>query len=330
MAHSPPSVCLVTVLYNSEDGVPDFLASLLAQTLREWRLVVVDNASADRARALVEACGDPRISVVANRSNFGFAKAANQGLVEAVRSGSDFFVLINNDTSFGPDFLRDFVAVREDAGASVLAPRIMRRRDPGRTWYAGGHLERGWALRSVHEDHDPSDTRAYRTVQYATGCCLGITRSALERVGLLDESFFVYWEDADFCLRLEQAAIPVTYCREPMLLHEGGAASGGEFTRSYNRHFYRSYAQLLRKHFGLRHAVPSLLRLAKMRVLRRTQDWRTVPGIVAATLAGLFAPLRPEPRLAPATARAGVAAGQAARIGVRHGNDREEGMSHPR
>lgn len=84
---------------------------------------------------------------------------------------------------------------------------------------------------------------------------MGLSSEVLRRVGLLDESFFVYWEDTDYCMRLKAAGVPITYVRDPMLLHEGGASSGGETSPAATRLYYTGYALLLRKHFGLRRAL---------------------------------------------------------------------------
>ena len=248
-------VHLVTVLYNGEASLPGFLDSLKAQTFRDWRLIAVDNVSRDRSCEVVTVARDDRITLIRNTANLGFAKAANQGLRAAVAAGGEFFVLLNPDTAFSPAFLGDLIARRDALRAPVIVPRIMYMQQPDEAWYAGGHLEDGWVFKNVHEPHDPGDTRPARPVDFASGCCLGLTRDVLERVGLFDESFFVYWEDADLCLRLKHNGVPIVYVREPSLSHAGGTASGGEHSMAYNRLYYRSYVQLLRKHFGLSDAL---------------------------------------------------------------------------
>ncbi len=284
-------VHLITVLYNGADSLPAFLDCLKAQTLRDWHLIAVDNASHDRSRELVTAAGDNRITLVRNAANLGFAKATNQALRAAIAAGGEFFVLFNNDTLFGPDFLRELVEARAALGADVIAPRIMYMEQPNEAWYAGGHLEDGWEFRNVHEPYDPSDTRPARRVEFASGCCLGLTRDVLERVGLLNESFFVYWEDVDFCLRLNEAGIPIFYVPEPSLLHEGAAASGGAFSPSHVRLYYRSYMQLLRKHFGSRRALRTMLRLVAREIERPNRDLQFTRNLAGTMMRGLVAPL---------------------------------------
>jgi GT2 family glycosyltransferase len=283
------TVHLVTVLYNSADCLPTFLASLAAQDSVRWHLTAIDNASADDGAALLAAPGDARISLVRNRENLGFARAANQGMRAALDAGAEFVVLLNNDVELPSDFLRRFLAARDTLDADVLAPRIMYRDPPGASWYAGGHFERGWVFRNVHEEYDPADTRAVRTVEFASGCCLGLTRAVLARVGMFDERFFVYWEDADLCLRLGAMGERIHYLNDLVLLHEGGHSSGGETGTGFNRLFYRSYVQLLRKHFGFFAALRSIFRLVLRELQKPERSGRQRVVIWTAMLRGLVA-----------------------------------------
>lgn len=293
------AVHLVTVLYRSEAGLPAFLASLQAQDIADWRLHVVDNASPDRSRELVAACADPRIGMTVNAVNLGFAKAANQGLRAAAAAGGAFFLVINNDTAFAPDFLRRLAGLRAALNADVITPRIMRSDRPDEGWYAGGSLDRGRIFINVHHRYDPQASRAPVPVDFASGCCLGLARRVVERIGLFDESFFVYWEDTDYCMRLNAHGIVMMYVPELTMLHAAGASSGGEFSDDYLRLYYRSYAQFLRKHFGGRRLATTLFWLW-WRDKGRVRRYRALAIAVAAMIRGLRAPLLPEPALDPA------------------------------
>lgn len=290
-------VYLVTVLYNSADCLAAFVASLRGQECRHWRLIAVDNASADTGAAILTGAADDRISVVRNDRNHGFARAANQGMRAALAEGAEFVVLINNDTVLPADFLARFLALRGELRADVIAPRIMNLRRPDTAWYAGGHLEHDWIFRNIHEPYDPQDKIPVRTVEFASGCCLGISRDALSLAGMLDESFFVYWEDTDFCLRLKALRTPIYYVGDVVIFHEGGHTSGGEFSASFNRLYFRSYIQILRKHFGLAVALRTILRIALKELGRPDKKWRRLSAMLTAMVRGLGAPLLPPARL---------------------------------
>ena len=293
----PSSACdiaLVTILYRSEDGLADFLDSLQAQEMRNWRLYVIDNASPDGSADIAAGRDDPRIVLLRNTANLGFAKAANQGMRAALADGAGFVVLINNDIVFESDFLRRFAAARQTTAAEVITPRVMLRDDPTQSWYAGGSIQEDWVFTNLHHRYDPAASLAPKTVDFAPGCCLGISRAVLEKIGLLDERFFVYWEDVDFCLRLRRHGIPITYVAELSLLHVGAASSGGSAGAGFIRLYYRSYAQILRKHFGWLRAELTILRILALELRNTRGDLQRVARIARAMLGGLLAPGEPE------------------------------------
>ncbi|MBV8121108.1 MAG: glycosyltransferase family 2 protein [Alphaproteobacteria bacterium] len=152
-------------------------------------------------------------------------------------------------------------------------------------------------LTNRHYEYDPHASSAPRQVDFASGCCLGISREVFEKVGLLDESFFVYWEDTDFCMRLKENRIPIFYVPEPSLLHAVSAASGGEFTLAYTRLYCRSYMQFVRKHFGTRRAVATMLRLVLLERKLFRRNHRRIRLVAGSLLRGLATPLVPEARL---------------------------------
>jgi GT2 family glycosyltransferase len=290
-------IYLVTVLYNSRDCIASFAGSLVGQDFRDWRLVAIDNASSDGCSDILSNAMDGRTSILRNSTNVGFARAANQGMRAAFAQGAEFVILINNDIVMPATFLARFLALRRELQADVITPRIMNLDRPDEAWYAGGHLEYGWLFLNIHEPYDREDTRSTRTVDFASGCCLGISRAAVLQVGLFDESFFVYWEDTDFCIRLKQSGIKICYVNDAVIYHEGSHSTGGEHSVTYNRLYYRSYAQILRKHFGIAVAIRMTVRLSLKELGRPDKKWRRLLAMLAAMAKGLVAPLLQPPEL---------------------------------
>ncbi len=253
-------LAIVIVLYRSRDELGPLWDCLRAQSFQDWRLIAVDNSPEDGGGDFLAARGDARVEVVRNAANLGFARAVNQGLHRALAGDVPRCLLLNPDTEFSPDFLAGLMAAWDKTGAQVIAPRVMYHGDPDRAWYAGGHFDDGWTFANRHDPYIPGGPGS-RIVDFASGCCLGITEPVLRRVGLLDESFFVYWEDTDFCLRLKAAGVPIQYVEEPVLLHHSGASTeGGERSPVGEVLYFGNYAVLLRKHFPLPRALLMLLR----------------------------------------------------------------------
>ena len=278
---------IIAVLYNSAEPLPGFLACLNAQVMDDWRLIAVDNASTDGSADLVEAQGDPRFRVIRNVGNLGFARGSNQGIEAAAEEGGELFLLFNTDTMFEADFLHRLLAMRSQTAAGVLAPRIMYAENPEEAWYAGGHFEADWVFRNIHEPFDPAAPQLPRAVEFASGCCLLLTRLVLEKVGLLDEAFFVYWEDTDFCLRLKQHGLPIVYVPDIVILHEGGVSSGGDYGPQHSKLFNASWVRLLRKHFGLITALATIARLVRAEAARPPARRGSIPWLGYTLMLGL-------------------------------------------
>ena len=292
------AVHFITITYNGADHIDRFLDCLAVQTDPDWRLTVIDNASIDSSADIVARHTDPRIALVRNPENIGFARASNQGIRRAAAAGAEFFIIINNDTEFAPDMLTRLLAARISAGAEVITPRIMLRDAPDKAWYVGGYLENSWVLHNVHEVEETPDPPALRKVSFASGCCLGVSRAAFERAGLFDETFFVYWEDTELCMRFAAHGIDMIYARDPVLFHAASSASGGHDTPRYIALYYRSYMQFLRKSFGNLYTLRAMARLL-LRELRRDGGGRVRKSalMTIAMTRGLFAPVGADGRL---------------------------------
>jgi GT2 family glycosyltransferase len=287
---------IIVVLYRSAEAAEMLWECLHRQSFTDWRLVLIDNDPADGAGQALLGKGDPRVSLHINASNEGFARAVNRGLRQAASEGGERSLLLNPDVSFAPDFLARLMERWMALGAEVITPRVMYRDRPDVAWYAGGSLDHGWVFSNQHDPYNPDDP-GERLVGFASGCCLGLSHAVLREIGLLDESFFVYWEDTDFCLRLDRAGKRIQYVNEPFLLHEAGASSGGERSPAGLRLYYRSYAQLLRKYFSFVTVIRTVLRVIAKENGRKGQATGHGRRVAAALLLGLATPLRPVPRL---------------------------------
>ena len=261
---SKPDVSIVIVSFNVYRLLDQCLASLFAtRDDLQTEVIVIDNASEDNTVSLVRA-KHPRVRLIVNDTNLGFAKATNQGL--QVAKGKHIF-LLNPDTVVLPGTmagLARFLDETRDAGA--VGPRLLnpdgslqpscrsfpnllnmaifsfasydwlpRQSNPMR------HLLEGW-------DHS-----RLMAVDYVIGAALMIKRTVLEHVGLLDESFFLYGEEKDWCYRLRQAGYQTYYLPNAQVIHFGGQSSR-QVTRFAVRHLYASHERFLRMHYGFAYA----------------------------------------------------------------------------
>lgn len=266
-------IALVTVTYNGDTVWPEFYESLVAQEGVNWHLIVIDNASSDGTIAQVEAVADPRITIVANKTNVGVAAGNNQGTRLALEMGFDRIALINNDTAFGPDMLRHLAHTldQEKAGAvSALIPFYDR---PDLNWYGGGHFSKLRGMLSLHDGQGeplPAHDRPFRT-DYAPTCCVLFKAEVFEKIGLMDEAYFVYWDDVDFLWRMKKAGIDIIVEPAAVMLHKVSISTGGRSSDFSIRYGHRNQIYFARKHFGRLYAsyvsaLTTVVGLARMAI----------------------------------------------------------------
>ena len=210
---APPLVYIIVLTWNGKADTLECLRSLADLTYPNFRIMVVDNNSADGTA--VEVIKDyPNVEVIVNGSNLRFAGGNNVGIASAVERGAELVLLLNNDTTVERHFLTAMVeAIRSDSGAGMAGPKIYYFGDRKRIWYAGGRIEwwKGWISHVGVRELDEGQYDAPRRIDYVTGCCMLVKREVIERVGMLDEAYYIYGEDADWCVRASRAGFSLLY-----------------------------------------------------------------------------------------------------------------------
>jgi GT2 family glycosyltransferase len=243
-----PRIGLVTVTYNSGSVLQPFLDCVRAQQLRDYRLIVVDNASSDATMNILRAHTDDQLQLIANPDNRGVAEGNNQGIVACREAGIEWVLLINNDTEFTPDLLESLLSSARELNARVLVPRITYFSDPSSDWFAGGHFS--W-LRGFQSRHTKSDgSRIPRRIHYSPTCCMLVRMEVFDEVGMMDPAYFVYWDDTDFCWRLGRHGVPILYDPRVTMAHKVHSLTGGQMSAFSTRYDSRNQIYFLRKHFG--------------------------------------------------------------------------------
>jgi GT2 family glycosyltransferase len=225
------TLAVVVLNWNGLADTRALLPTLLASHMPEgWRLLpmVVDNGSTDGSAAAI-AAEFPAVALLALPENRRFAGGNNHGVARALEAGADAVMLLNNDTEADPGMIEHLLlALEQDPGAGAAAPLIYFRAPSQRIWYAGGrvHLGLGWVSHRGVRALDRGEYRSVEPTGYLTGCCLLASREAWEKVGLLDERYFIYSEDADWCLRARARGYRLLFVPTARLWHRVSAASG--------------------------------------------------------------------------------------------------------
>ena len=262
---------VVTVTYNSSAVLPDFLRCMMGQSHANFLLFAVDNASDDETLHILGECRDNRLRIISNSDNRGVATGNNQGIHAALEAGCITILLINNDTEFQATLIAKLSVGLLTHDVDMTCPKIMYFSEPERIWAAGGTFEFWHAYRSIHAGEGEVDKGQYdnsRLVSYVPTCCVLIRRKVFETVGLMDERYFVYWDDTDFMYRAMKAGIRLMYLPEATVLHKVGSLTGGDHTPFAVHYGTRNSLYFLLKHFGPVLALPWLV-LSQMNWCRK-------------------------------------------------------------
>lgn len=237
-------VAIVTVNYNTEIDTKNFLTSLnrIEKGNFQVQIIIVDNGSKTKFQ-LEDQEKKENITVLRSDENMGFAGGYNMGIREALTRGADYILIINNDTKVYSDMLKNLIKTLEsDTKIGAVIPKIYFARghefhkdrykpdELGKViWYAGGFTD--WEnIQSVHRGVDEVDRGQFDKIEqvgFATGCCILFKREVLEKVGLFDERYFLYFEDADLSERIKRAGFRIYYVPTAILIHVNAASSGG-------------------------------------------------------------------------------------------------------
>lgn len=243
-------VAIIIVNWNGRDDTLACLHSLRSLTYPNTEVILVDNGSSDGSVESVQH-RHPEVTVLAQRENLRFAGGNNEGIRHALGAGAELLLLLNNDTIVGPDFLSFLVQrMSSEPRCGMAAPKILYHDDPQRIWYAGGIVS-FWTGTLRHRGIRELDAGQYDApapTDYATGCCVLVRRSVVDEIGQLDPSFFMYGEDADWCLRARRAGYTVLYEPRARIWHKLSSSVGGHLSFFKLRNKFIGNFRLIARH----------------------------------------------------------------------------------
>jgi hypothetical protein len=211
-----PSVIAVILNTNRREDTLACLASLKRGAFPGLDIIVLDNASTDGSQEAIRRAY-PDVSLLPLTDNRGYAGNNNAGVAAALDAGADWVLVLNEDVEVAPDCVERLVATGEsDPRVGMVGPLIYHHSEPERIQSAGVELGSWWE--SHHLGKDEADRGQFaepRPVQALSGCALLVRAAAIRDVGPLDERFFYYYEETEWCLRIGR--------RGWVLLNEPGA-----------------------------------------------------------------------------------------------------------
>jgi GT2 family glycosyltransferase len=242
MLQREPLAFTVLLNWNGWKDTVECLSSLQKLEYGNNRALVVDNGSTNDSVQHIRA-QFPQVEIIEMGKNLGFAGGCNAGIRAAIDRGAEYVWLLNNDTTVDAGALRAMVDRAEaDPKVGAVGSAIFSAAEPERLQAWGGGYVNFWLGRSRHFVGPVRDEQ----IQFLTGASLLLRRRTLGELGLLDEGFFMYWEDADYCFRLRRAGWRLAVAGDSKVWHKE-QGSIGEKSALLDTYFNRSATRFFEK-----------------------------------------------------------------------------------
>lgn len=254
----------------------------------ELTVLIIDNASTEELVLGDIPSENMDLKLIREEKNLGFSGGHNVGIKYAITRNADYLLILNNDTYVDKSFLEELLKIAEkDAQIGILSPKIYfapgfefhrsryKKNETGKVfWYAGGEMD--WDnIIGHHRGVDEVDNGQFdktEETELATGCCMMIKKEVFDKVGMFDDKYFLYYEDADLCMRAKKNGFKIMYTSKSVIWHKNAGSAGG--SGSVLQDYYITRNRLL---FGFRYA-PARSKLALFRenlsLLFRGREWQ--------------------------------------------------------
>lgn len=249
-------VGIVTVLFNSDEVLHSYFESLACQRNVRFRLYVIDNSPTDSGSRL---CRDLAkqygidADITFNCANVGVAGGNNQGISQALRDGCTQVLLSNNDIEFkNAELIRGMLNCASRNNVDAVVTKIYYHTDPVILWFAGGRFS-VYTATSPHLGDRKTDIGQYdveRKIDYAPTCFMLVRSQVFQDVGLMDERYFVYYDDTDFLWRMKLGGKRLQYWPHGKIWHKVSFSTGGSESVFSLYYLFRNRVLFTRKHFS--------------------------------------------------------------------------------
>jgi hypothetical protein len=213
-------ISIIIVGYNSKRYLEDCLSGIFASTYKNFEVTLVDNNSTDETVKFAKK-HYPTVKIIKNNDNLGFTGGNNMGITEALENKSDYFFLLNPDTIIEKNCLK--ILVERANQKTILQPLILLHQENVKTEMvntSGGVINfLGFSYCDGYKDHQKKYSRD-KKITVGSGAALFIPSAVFKRIGLLDESFFMYHEDVDFCWRARLAGFNIQLIPKAKVWHK--------------------------------------------------------------------------------------------------------------
>ena len=242
---------LVILNYNTRDLTLKCLSQFVSDLDTNWQVIVVDNASTDGSADAI-AIAYPSVKLIRSNKNLGFSGGNNLGITQAQ---GDVVILLNSDVIVTAKTLTQLShMLMANADVGILSPKLLTAQGRPQAFAYGQDpsvsylLKRGWNALIWHKPLHDWNIQKPIVTDWVSGACLCAKKIAIDQVGLMDDQFFLYFEDNDWCLRMRQKDWKIVYDPHYQVTHLGGASE--QHRGKANQFYYQSLLHFYKKHYS--------------------------------------------------------------------------------
>ncbi len=221
-----PLVSIITVNYNQAEVTCALLESLNKITYPNFEVIVIDNASVDDDPGIIKK-RYPNVVFISNPINYGFAAGNNFGLM---RAKGEYVLLLNNDIEVPTDFMEPLVEkLMKNPDIGAVSPKIKYYYQNDTIQYAGFTPINYVTMRNASIGFRTKDIGQYNTdyeTAYAHGAAMMVPMEVVKKIGLMSYIFFLYYEEADWCVRIKSAGYKIYFVHNSYVLHKESISTG--------------------------------------------------------------------------------------------------------
>ena len=247
-------VAIIVVNWKKYDITSSCIESILNSTNSNFKIILVDNESDNKKVKNFKYKNE--IEIIQNKKNEGFSKANNIGIDYAIKNNFDYTILINNDTIVERNLIEVLLKTAQAKNFSAVQPLILKYSGK-EIWNAGGRINYFFGNFITRKKLGNSLNSSHELTEWLTGCCCLFKTKIFKEIGKLDESFFAYYEDVDFSLRLKKHGYKIGFTSKTHIYHYESFSSisnnskGGKLSPHIHYLNIRNHILILKKHSDL-------------------------------------------------------------------------------
>lgn len=272
-AENIPKVFIIILNYNGYRDTIECIDSIKKSTYKNYEIIIIDNNSTDNSERILLS-KYPEYHFIQTGINNGFAWGNNFGIKYSIDNGADYVLLLNNDTIVTPNFLQPLISLAEsDKRIGIVGGKIYYYNEPKKIWYAGASINtyNGKTKHLGDKDIDNGQFDNISETGYVTGCMMFVNREAIKKAGLMDENYFLYYEETDWNVRIKKCGYRIVFTPYSIIYHKVSSSMQDiKQKKDYlTRYYYdRNSYYFIIKNYGIPNKIYMFLYIRSKLILR--------------------------------------------------------------